>query len=571
MTFNGLLQITIYFVTLVALAKPLGIYIARIFENKSCWLDFVFKPIERLIYGLCGIDATKEMSWQSYALSVLLFSSVGLVFLYAIQRLQYFLPLNPQALPAVNSNLSFNTAVSFITNTDWQAYNGENTLSYFSQTIGLTVQNFVSAAAGMAVGITLIRGFARHETTKLGNFWVDLTRGVLYILLPLALILALTLISQGVIQNYKPYVTTELVQPISNIQKQILPMGPVASQVAIKQLGSNGGGFFGVNSAHPFENPTPLSNFLEMLAMLLIPASLCFSFGKMVKDRRQGHAVFLVMTIIFLCFLFMTVKTEQAGNPLLNVTNIDQTHGNMEGKETRFGTLNSAIWTTATTASSNGSTNSGISSFMPFGGLIPIVLMQLDKVVFGGVGSGICGMLIFVVLTVFIAGLMVGRTPEYLGKKIEIFEMKMASVVILIPLLSILVATAFAVSSKTGISCILNRGAHGFSEILYIFSSVASNNGSSFRGGGVNNLFYNMVTGFIMLCSRFGLIFSTLAIAGSLARKKKIPISKGTMLTHTWLFIGLTTSVILLVGALAFLPALALGPIAEHFTMVFGQ
>jgi potassium-transporting ATPase potassium-binding subunit len=568
---NGLLQIAIYFVTLIILAKPLGLYIARVFENQSCGLDFIFKPIERLIYWVGGVNSKQEMNWKTYALSVLFFSFFGFVFLYFIQRFQYFFPLNPQSLSAVRPDLAFNTAISYLTNTDWQAYSGETTLSYFSQTIGLTVQNFVSAATGMAVSVALIRGFSRHETANVGNFWVDLTRGILYILLPLASILAVVLVSQGVIQNYKPYAQIQLLQPVAGIHKQIIPMGPAASQVAIKQLGSNGGGFFAVNSAHPFENPTPLSNFLEMLALLLIPASLCFSFGAIVKDGKQGRAVFIVMSIIFLLFLFLEVKTEQAGNPLLNTINIDQTYGNMEGKETRFGVINSAIWATSTTASSNGSVNSEISSFMPVGGLIPMLLMQLDEVVFGGVGSGICGMLIFVVLTVFVAGLMIGRTPEYLGKKIEVFEMKMASLGMLIPLLSILVATALAVSNKAGTSCILNRGAHGFSEVLYIFSSVASNNGSSFFELTANNLFYNIATGVVMLLSRFSLIFSTLAIAGALACKKIVPYTKGTMLTHTWFFIGLTTSVVLVFGALAFIPALALGPVAEHLTMILGH
>jgi len=572
---SGFLSITVYFVILVILAKPLGLYIARVFENKFCGLDFIFKPVERLIYRVCGIDPEQEMNWKTYVLAVLLFSFVGFIFLYFTQRFQHIFPLNPQEFPAVESHLAFNTAVSYITNTDWQAYSGEKTLSYFSG-IGLTVQNFVSAATGMAIFAAFVRGISRHETNALGNFWVDLTRGTLYVLLPLASLLAIVLVSQGVIQNYKPYAKVKLTQSITHTEQnglgfkmstfhdQTIPMGPVASQVAIKQLGSNGGGFFGANSAHPFENPTPLSNFLEMLALILIPASLCFSFGTMLKNPKQGRSVFIIMSIIFLLFLFLEVNAEQMNNPLLSSINIDQTYGNMEGKETRFGVIDSAIWTTATTSGSNGSVNSNLSSFMPIGELIPMLLMQF-QVVFGGVGSGMCGMLIFIILTVFIAGLMIGRTPEYLGKKIGVFEIKMSSLAILIPLLSILVFTALAVSSKAGTSNILNRGAHGFSEVLYAFSSVASNNGSNFSGC-VYNLFYNVTTALVMLLSRFGLIFSTLAMAGALARKKIVPTTKGTMLTDTPLFIGLAIIVILLVGSLAFIPALALGPIVEHLT-----
>lgn len=596
MTFNGLLQIAIYFIVLIILAKPLGLYIARVFTNKPCWLDLVFKPIERLIYRACGINPEQEMHWKGYIFAILFFNFVGLITLYLIQRCQHLLPLNPQLFKAVSPDSAFNTAVSFVTNTNWQSYIGENTLSYFTQLLGLTVQNFVSAATGIAVLMALIRGFSRYETVNLGNFWVDLTRGTLYILLPLSTILAIILVSQGVIQNYKPYTKAQLLQPIVYTQskenqeikvtkpimvnEQVIPMGPVASQIAIKQLGSNGGGFFGTNSAHPFENPTPFSNFLEMLALLLIPASLCFTFGAMVNDKKQGRALFIVMTLIFLSFLFIAIKAEQTPNPLLTTLNIDQNYhyampfssgGNMEGKETRFGIVNSALWATATASSSNGAINSVLDSFMPLGGLVPMLLIQLGEVVFGGVGSGMCSMLVFVILTVFIAGLMVGRTPEYLGKKIEVFEMKMASLVVLIPSLLILVFTAIAVSNNYGASAIANHGAHGFSEILYAFSSTANNNGSDFAGLNDNNFFYNTLTGLAMLFGRFWIIVPVLAIAGSLARKKTIPSSKGTMPTHTPLFIGLITSVILLIGALAFLPALALGPIIEHLTMFLGH
>lgn len=589
MTTNGLLQIAIYFIILTILAKPLGAYIARVFTNKPCGLDFIFKPLERFIYRVCGIDPTQEMHWKNYAFSVLLFSFIGLLVLYLIQRYQHLLPLNPELLKSISPDLAFNTATSFITNTNWQAYMGETTVSYFTQTIGLTVQNFVSAATGLSVLMALIRGFSRHETASIGNFWVDLTRGVLYVLLPLSAILAVALVSQGVIQNYKTYTTSQLLQPITytqstkgtelkaiTVSEQNIPMGPAASQIAIKQLGTNGGGFFGSNSAHPFENPTPFSNFLEMLALLLIPASLCFTFGVMVNDKRQGRAIFIIMSLIFLVFLFIAVKAEQTSNPLLASLNIDQSHhmgvyaasgGNIEGKETRFGIVNSALWATATTSASNGSVNSMLDSFMPLGGLVPMLLMQLGEVVFGGVGSGMYGMLIFVILTVFIAGLMVGRTPEYLGKKIEVFEMKMASLVILIPSLLVLIFTAIAVSSNAGRAAMLNRGMHGFSEILYAFSSVANNNGSDFAGIKDNNLFYNTITGIVMLLGRFWIIVSVLAVAGSLAHKKIIPSSKGTMPTHTPLFIGLTISIIILFGALTFLPSLALGPVIEHLTM----
>ncbi len=574
-------QIILYLVVLMGLAKPLGSYMAKVYQGDRLFLDRVLGPVERFIYRLSGINAEEDMNWKTYAFAVLTFNILGLLAVYAIQRLQGVLPLNPQALGAVTPDSSWNTAVSFSSNTNWQGYGGEVTMSYFSQMLGLTTQNFVSAATGMAVLVALIRGIVRHTTKGIGNFWVDLTRSTLYILLPLSIVLALALVSQGVVQTFSDYKTVAMLQPTTDangnaVTEQILAVGPTASQVAIKQLGTNGGGFFNVNSAHPFENSTPFSNFLEMLAILVIPAALVYMFGKMAGDTRQGWAILTTMSIIFVAFLALAVWAEQAGNPAFTKMGIDQVQsninpgGNMEGKEARFGVANSALWATATTAASNGSVNSMHDSFMPLGGLVPMFLMQLGEIIFGGVGSGLYGMLAFVIVAVFISGLMVGRTPEYLGKKIEAFEMKMASLMLLIPIVLAKVGTAIAVVSAAGLATIWNTGGpHGFSEVLYAFSSAANNNGSAFAGLGVNNPFYNTALGICMFFARYWLIVPVLAIAGSLAQKKKIPESAGTLPTHTPLFIAWLIGVIMIVGALSFIPALALGPIVEHL-MVSG-
>jgi len=579
MTLNGYLQIGFYLVVLIALAKPLGSYMAVVYESKSFGLDRVLGPFERLIYRLCGVRSSEEMNWKTYALAMLLFNFAGLLVVYALQRLQHLLPLNPQGFGAVTPDSSFNTAISFASNTNWQGYGGETTMSYLTQMLALTVQNFVSAAAGMATLVALIRGLARKSTQTIGNFWVDLVRSTLYILLPLAIILALSQVSQGVIQNFSAYQSVLLKQSTVDgngnvITEQLLPMGPAASQVAIKQLGTNGGGFFNVNSAHPFENPTPLANFLEVLAILLIPAALCYTFGKMVGDTRQGWAVLAAMTIIFVALLALCVWAEQDGNPAFTKLGIDQSvsslqsGGNMEGKEVRFGIANSALWATATTAASNGCVNSMHDSYTPLGGLVPMWLMQLGEVIYGGVGSGLYGMLVFAIIAVFVAGLMVGRTPEYLDKKIEAYEMKMASLVILIPPIVVLGFTALAVVTDAGKATIFNPGVHGFSEVLYAFSSQGNNNGSAFAGLGANNLFYNLTGGLAMLFARYWLAIPTLAIAGSLARKKIVPAGPGTLPTHNALFIILLIGVVIIVGALTFIPALALGPIVEQLMMI---
>ena len=510
---------------------------------------------------------------------MMLFNIVGILAVYALQRFQAVLPFNPTHIPAVPADLAFNTAVSFATNTNWQSYGGETTLSYLTQMLALTVQNFVSAACGMAVLVALIRGFIRKQSQTIGNFWVDLTRSTLYILLPLAFVFSIVLVSQGVVQSCNPSQKVALLQTTKDannktVTEQELAVGPAASQVAIKQLGTNGGGFFNVNSAHPFENPTPLSNFLESLAILLIAAALCYTFGYMVRDKRQGWALLAAMLIIFIPCLMLCVHTEQAGNPLLAKLGVDQTAsalqsgGNMEGKEARFGIVSSGIWATATTAASNGSVNAMHDSFMPIGGLIPLWLMQLGEVIFGGVGSGLYGMIAFAIVAVFVSGLMVGRTPEYLGKKIESYEIKMSSLIILIPTIMVLVGTAVAVLVPLGKSAIANAGPHGFSEVLYAFSSAGNNNGSAFAGLSTNNLFYNVALGLTMFFARYWLAIPTLAIAGSLAKKKIVPTSPGTLPTHTPLFVLFLVAVILIVGALTFFPALALGPIVEHLTLI---
>jgi K+-transporting ATPase ATPase A chain len=556
-------------------------YMAKVYQGERTLLDPVLTPLERSIYRSAGVRSDEEMGWKTYAVAMILFNILGLIAVYGLQRLQGMLPLNPQGLGAVSPDSSWNTAVSFATNTNWQGYGGETTMSYLTQMLGLAVQNFVSAATGMAVLAAFIRGLARHTTQTIGNFWVDLTRTTLYILLPLSLLLAFVLVSQGTIENFNSYQTVTLLQPTVDangkaVTQQVLPMGPAASQIAIKQLGTNGGGFFNVNSAHPFENPTPLSNFVEMLSILLISAALCYTFGWMVGDTRQGWAILAAMTILFVALLAVAVWSEQGGNPAFVAMGVDQTQsninpgGNMEGKELRFGIANSALWAAATTAASNGSVNSMHDSFMPLGGLVPLWMIQLGEIIYGGVGSGLYGMLAFVIIAVFVAGLMVGRTPEYLGKKIEAYEMKMASIMILIPVLLVLVGTAVAVVSVGGKATVYNPGAHGFSEVLYAFSSAGNNNGSAFAGLGANTPFYNTALGLVMFFARYWLAIPVLAIAGSLAGKKKVPAGAGTLPTHTPLFIGWIIAVVIVVGALSFLPALALGPIVEHL-MLFGH
>jgi K+-transporting ATPase ATPase A chain len=578
MNLHDWLQLIVYVAILLALAKPLGTFMARVYQGERTFLDPLLRPIERLLYRAAGVRADEEMSWKVYAVAMMLFNGLGLLAVYAVQRLQGALPLNPQGLGAVTPDSSWNTAVSFATNTNWQGYGGETTMSYLTQMLGMTVQNFVSAATGMAALVALIRGITRHTAQTIGNFWADLTRTTLYILLPLSLVLALALVSQGVVQTLGAYRTVPLLQPTTDsngkaVTDQVLAVGPAASQIAIKQLGTNGGGFFGVNSAHPFENPTPLSNFLEMLSILLIPAALVYTYGKMAGDTRQGWALLAAMTIIFVVLLGIAVWAEQAGNPALAAMGVDQqasslqSGGNMEGKEARFGVVDSALWATATTAAANGSVDSMHDSFMPLGGFVPLWLMQLGEIVYGGVGSGLYGMLAFVIVAVFVAGLMVGRTPEYLGKKIEAFEMKMASLILLIPILVVKIGTAVAVATAAGRAGIFNPGPHGFSEVLYAFSSAGNNNGSAFAGLNANTPFYNIALGIAMFMARYWLAIPALAIAGSLVRKKKIPAGAGTLPTHTPLFVAWLIGVILVVGALSFMPALSLGPIVEHLML----
>ena len=599
MTFSGILQIVLYLVALLALVRPLGAFMTRVYLGERTWLTPLTGPLERLVYRVAGVRADCEQTWKQYALAVLAFNLLGVVVVYLLQRCQAGLPLNPQGLANVSPDSAFNTAVSFATNTNWQGYGGESTMSYLTQMVGLAVQNFVSAASGMAVLVALIRGFVQRESEHVGNFWVDLTRSTVHILLPLSTVLALALASQGVVQSFGHYSSVSLQEPATIqvpvtdpsgqplkdalgaqvtkaqvVTEQTVPLGPAASQVAIKQLGTNGGGFFNVNSAHPLENPTPLSNFLELLAILLIPAALCYTFGRMVGDTRQGWAMLAAMLVIFVPLTFAGYAAEQAGNPRLAPALTDQvasdTHagGNMEGKEVRFGIASSALWASATTAASNGSVNAMHGSFTPLGGAIPMWLMQLGEVVFGGVGSGLYGMLMFAIVAVFIAGLMVGRTPEYLGKKIEAFEVKMASLVLLVPCFVVLLGTAAACTVPDAAAKVGNPGAHGFSEILYAFSSAGNNNGSAFGGLSANNSFYNIALGIAMWLSRYWLMLPVLAIAGSLAAKRKLPTTSGTLPTHTPLFVTMLIGVVLLVGALTFVPALALGPIVEHLQMV---
>ncbi|WP_426395979.1 potassium-transporting ATPase subunit KdpA [Ralstonia sp. R-29] len=583
-----LLQLAIYLVVLLVLAKPLGAYMTGVFGDKPSrahWLG----PIERLFYRVAGVNPQAEMGWKRYAAAVIVVNVLGALAVYALQRAQQWLPLNPQSFGAVTPDSSFNTAVSFVTNTNWQGYSGESTMSYLTQMLGLAVQNFLSAATGIAVVIALIRGFARHSAKTIGNFWVDFTRATVYVLLPLSIVVSVFFVSQGVIQNFDAYkeVTTVTAttydnpkmdasgQPIKDAQgnpvtekattqTQTLPMGPVASQEAIKMIGTNGGGFFNANSAHPYENPNALTNFVQMLAIFIIPAALCFTFGGMVGDGRQGWAVLAAMTVLFVALATFLAWAELHANPMLANLGVDQTIGNMEGKETRFGIVASSLFATITTAASCGAVNAMHDSLTALGGFVPMFLMQLGEVVFGGVGSGLYGMLVYAILAVFIAGLMIGRTPEYLGKKIEVFEMKMTSIAILVTPLLVLVGTAIAVVVTQGKAGIFNPGTHGFSEVLYAFSSAANNNGSAFAGLSVNTPFYNVALGIAMWLGRFWIIVPVLAMAGTFAAKKRLPVTVGTLPTHGPLFVVLLIGSVLLVGALTYIPALALGPIAEH-------
>ncbi len=605
MTSQAWIQIAVYMALLVGLGWPLGKWMAAVAEGRFPRWMAPFVKLENALYRLAGVDPAAATGWKTYTIALVVFNVVGLAVVYALQRLQALLPLNPQSMAAVSPDSSFNTAISFVTNTNWQGYGGESTMSYLTQMLGLGVQNFLSAATGMAVVIALIRGFVARGAGKvkggggIGNFWVDMTRMTLYVLLPLSVVLAVFLAQQGVVQNFeacKDATTLEVNayqipkngadgQPLKDPKgnpvmedvkatTQQLPMGPAASQIAIKQLGTNGGGFFNVNSAHPYEDPTPLANFVEMLAILLIPAALCFTFGAMVRDRRQGLAVFAAMTVIFLAAVFATAPLEQGGNPKFAALGIDQAHGatqsggNMEGKETRFGIAASTLWAVATTAASNGSVNSMHDSYTPLGGAVPMVMMQLGEVVYGGVGSGLYGMLIFAILAVFIAGLMIGRTPEYLGKKIEPFEMKMTAIAILVTPLLVLAGTAIAVMSPRGVAGVANPGVHGFSEILYALSSASNNNGSAFAGLSANTPFWNTLLGIVMFFGRYAIIVPVLAIAGSLAAKKSIPATAGTLPTHGVLFVVLLIGAVLLVGLLNYVPALALGPVVEHLMLV---
>jgi potassium-transporting ATPase potassium-binding subunit len=589
-------MLILFLAVLAALAYPLGVYMARIADAAP--IGGLVGRIERVIYRAAAVDAAQDMPWTRYAAAVVLFNALGVVGVYLMQRLQVWLPLNPQSLANVTPDSAFNTAVSFVTNTNWQGYAGESTMSYFTQMLALAVQNFLSAASGLAVAFALIRGFSRRSAQGIGNFWVDLTRSTLYILLPLALVLAVIFVGQGVIQNFEAYKDVSPLesvtysepkldaagQPLKDAQgnaltetltthTQTLAMGPVASQEAIKMLGTNGGGFFNANSAHPYENPTPLSNFLQMLAMFLIPAALCFTFGRMVGDSRQGWAIVGAMTAIFVVMAVVALWAEQQGNPLFTPLGVDQTHsalqagGNMEGKESRFGVVASALFATITTAASCGAVNAVHDSFTPLGGMVPMWLIQLGEVVFGGVGSGLYGMLIFAIMAVFVAGLMIGRTPEYVGKKIESFEMKMTSIVILVTPMLALVGTAIAVMTPGGIAGIFNPGPHGFSEVLYAFSSAANNNGSAFAGLSANTPFYNSLLAVVMWFGRFAFIVPVLAIAGSLAKKKRIEATAGTLPTHGPLFVALLVGTVVLVGALTYVPALALGPVIEHLQL----
>jgi K+-transporting ATPase ATPase A chain len=587
MTTNDYLQIGLFLVVLLLLVKPVGSYMALVFSEAPNRVTRFGGRVERLIYRLSGIEPTEDMGWKRYALAMLLFNVLGVLVVFVLQRAQQWLPLNPQHFGAVSPDSAMNTAISFATNTNWQGYGGESTMSYLTQMLGLAVQNFLSAATGIAVLVAVVRGFSRRSAKGLGNFWVDLMRSTLYVLLPLSLLMTLLLVSQGVVQNFKPYVDVPVLQASSYatttkdiaghdvtmqtaVTTQTLPMGPAASQIAIKMLGTNGGGFFNANSAHPYENPTPFSNFIEMLAIFLIPGGLCVMFGRLVGDRRQGWAILATMLLVFMPLTIGLIAAEQAGNPALHGLAVDahasalQAGGNMEGKETRFGIASSGLFAAITTAASCGAVNAMHDSLTPLGGLVPMWLMQLGEVIFGGVGSGLYGMLAFAVVAVFIAGLMVGRTPEYLGKKIEAYEMKMASLAVLLPCALVVIGTAVAVMVPAGVAGVANPSAHGFSEILYAVSSASNNNGSAFGGLSANTPFWNVLLGLCMFFARYPLAIAMLAMAGALAAKRHVPESAGTLPTHTPLFVVLLACVVIVVGALTFLPALALGPIAEQ-------
>jgi len=570
MTFIGWQQILLYFILVILLVKPVGIYLARVFSGEKNLLSPVIRPVEAFFYRLADVSVENEMDWKEYGKSVLVFNIAGIIFLYVILRIQHLLPVSLGVPEPLSPDLAFNTAVSFVTNTNWQSYSGESTLGIFSQTIGLTVQNFLSAATGMAVLLAFIRGFTRRQTSLLGNFWVDLTRSVLYVLLPLSIVLSLCLVGLGSVQTLQPSI---LFTTLENHATQSIPVGPVASQIAIKHLGTNGGGYYNANAAHPFENPSPMSNLLLMLAETVIPFSLTYMFGRLIGDTRQGWAILIVMLILLLPFTGLAYASESAGNPILQHLAAPTSStpaapaGNMEGKEVRFGVATSSLFTTLTTSTSSGAVISLHDSYTPLGGMAALVLMELGEVAPGGIGSGLYGMLVFVLVAVFIAGLMVGRTPEYLGKKIEPFEMKMAALLILIMPLLVLSLTALAVSTQAGLSGITNPGPHGFSQVLYAFSSMGNNNGSAFAGISANSPFYNLAGAFIMFASRFWLILPTLALAGSLAEKKKVPVGAGTLPTTSPLFIIWLVLIVLVVGALNFLPALAIGPIIEHIMM----
>jgi len=572
MTFNGWLQIAIYFALVLLFVKPFGLFMYRVFEGERTFLHPVLRPVERAVYWCCGVDESKEQNWLTYTVAMLFFSIAGFVTLYLLQRFQDVLPFNPQGMSAVEQTSSFNTAMSFVTNTNWQGYGGETTMSYLTQMAGLTVHNFVSAATGIALAIALVRAFARREMKTIGNFWVDLTRCTLYILLPLAIVVAIALIAFGMPQNLGAYTEATTLEGA----KQVLAQGPVASQVAIKQLGTNGGGFFNVNSAHPFENPSAITNLIEMWALIAISAALTYTFGKMVRDTRQGWALFAAMSVLFLIGVSICYWSEAKGNPAFAQFNVDQTAsatqagGNMEGKEVRFGIVNSTIWATATTDASNGSVNSMHDSYTPLGGAVPLVNIQLGEVIFGGVGSGLYGILAFAIVAMFVAGLMVGRTPEYLGKKLEAKEVKMSILALLCLPLSILGFTALATVLPVGLAGPANAGPHGFSEILYAFTSGTGNNGSAFAGLGANTPFYNLTIGFAMLIGRFIFIVPMMAVAGSLVQKKLLPPSAGTFPTTGPLFVGLLVGVILIMGGLTYFPAVALGPIVEQVAMNHG-
>jgi len=588
MTGFGWFQIFLYFVALLLITKPMGVYMYRVFERKGTFLDFALRPIEKTVYRVCGVDETKEMRWLEYGTGMLLFSGVSLLLLYLFERMQVWLPWNPQKLANVAPDLAWNTAVSFTTNTNWQSYSGESTMSYLTQMAGLAYHNFASAAVGIALAIALIRGVARRESATIGNFWVDTTRAFLWVLLPVSLVVALFFVSQGMIQSLRPYTTAQRIEPQwvetknpdgsvkkDTVTTQVIAQGPVASQEAIKMYGTNGGGFFGANSTHPFENPTPATNFLEMLLIFAVPTGLTYTLGRMTGSARHGWAVWSAMAALFLCGVLVVYAAESRGNPLLKGvdtrTSEVQPGGNMEGKEVRFGIVNSSLFTAITTDASCGAVNNQHDSLTPIGGMIPLINIMLGEVVFGGVGAGMYGILVFVILAVFLAGLMVGRTPEYLGKKIEAYDVKMATLAILITSLTILIFSAISVVSKAGVSSLSNPGPHGLSQILYAFTSSVGNNGSAFGGLSTNTLWYNSTLATAMLLGRFFMIIPILAIAGNLAAKKHVPESLGTFPVTGPLFTVLLVSVVLIVGALTFFPALSLGPVLEHLMMYAGK